>query len=80
MEYLESLVTCISLDIETPPQRAALTRIRFLVFLRVLELVTLRLVPPPPPPSSSLLSSVTILLSWLKQDSTVVCVQVAATI
>ena len=79
MEYLKSLVTCISLDIETPPQRAALTRIRFLVFLRVLELVTLRLVPPPPP-SSSLLSSVTILLSWLKQDSTVVCVQVAATI
>ena len=45
MEYLESLVTCISLDIETPPQRAERTKMRFLVFLLVLELETLR--PPP---------------------------------
>ena len=53
IEYFDSLVKCINFFIETPPQRAARTRMRFLVFRLVLELVTLR-TPRSPPTSHKL--------------------------
>ena len=69
IDHLESLEMCINLDMDAP-QRAARTKIRFLVFFLVLELDTLR--PRRPRPLPTLLTLLKVPLSWLWVDPTVV--------